>query len=78
MTHTYVPGDVCDRTGAFRAVHRSHREPHDVLVFFGDRFPSCKWCGHFVRFKAIFATEAVNPLESFERDEDLELLQRPA
>ncbi len=65
-----MPGDVCTRTGVFRVMHYQHRVPHDVVVYFGDRFPTCHKCGTRVRFQQILSSDSTNPTIPVEQDLD--------
>ena len=46
----YRPGDAVPTSGIYTAVHIEHRAPHDIVAIRGEQFPTCRRCGHDVRF----------------------------
>lgn len=46
----YRPGQVVPISGIYTAVHKEHREPHDVVAIRGEEFPPCRVCKDQVRF----------------------------
>lgn len=47
----YTAGDVVPISGIYFAVHRDHREPHEVVAIRGEAFPLCRVCRGEVRFR---------------------------
>ncbi len=39
----------------YRAVHRGHRPPHQLVALKGELFPACRSCGAGIRFELIEA-----------------------
>ncbi len=48
-----VPGALCSQGGIYQAIHREHRETHNVLVRVSETFPRCNRCGDAVRFRLL-------------------------
>jgi hypothetical protein len=44
-------------SGVYEAVHRGHREPHQVLIIRGEELPACRVCRGHVRFCLISAID---------------------
>lgn len=67
LTKTYKPGDTVESSGIYRVTHDpAHREPHEVTVVFGKRFPPCGKCQH-PRFKAVRLAHHIEMHEDFKR-----------
>lgn len=50
--HVYHPGDRVPSSGLYDVKHdRGHREPHQVTVIEGRKFPPCRGCGRGVTFQ---------------------------
>jgi len=49
----FKPEHVARRSGIYRADHRRHREPQEVTVLAGERFPSCPGCTYGVNYTLI-------------------------
>lgn len=48
-----LPGALCSQGGIYQAIHREHRQAHNVLVRASETFPRCRQCGEAVRFRLI-------------------------
>jgi hypothetical protein len=46
----YTPGEIVPISGIYTAVHRDHREAHQVVAIRGEEFPPCRLCNNDVRF----------------------------
>jgi hypothetical protein len=57
---TYKPGEKIPKAGIYRAVHDTHREPHEVIFKKEKLFPPCKQCDSRVRFELLSSVEG-NP-----------------
>lgn len=52
-------GQLAPASGIYRAVHRMHRAPHEVLVLRGEELPPCRSCRAEVTFTLVQALEHV-------------------
>lgn len=53
QSEVFKPLEIAERSGIYRADHRRHREPNEVTVLAGDRFPSCRECTFGVSYTLI-------------------------
>jgi len=50
----YQAGDPVPATGIYEIIpHGQHRQPHEVVLISGDRFPDCEGCREDVRFRLL-------------------------
>jgi hypothetical protein len=51
----FYTGEIVPETGIYRVAHVSHRLPHEVAIYAGQRFPSCSKCDSSVIFELVHA-----------------------
>ncbi|HEY2170456.1 MAG TPA: hypothetical protein VGJ30_12575 [Candidatus Angelobacter sp.] len=59
-----LPGAVCSQGGIYQAIHREHRQAHNVLVRVSETFPRCKGCGDAVRFRLVRQVSQPAPMRA--------------
>jgi len=51
MDATFKPGEMAPCSGIYHVRHAQHRLDHCVTILEGERFPVCRKCGEYVRFR---------------------------
>jgi hypothetical protein len=59
------PGTAVTQSGIYLAIHKGHREPHEILFLAGEQFPNCNTCDSSVRYKLKQAAPHIRDDEDF-------------
>ncbi len=49
----FKPGEVVQKPGIYKVVHKVHREAHETSLRLNETFPACERCGSDVRFELV-------------------------